>query len=402
MNEDFLIENGVLVKYNGTDEIVTIPEGVHMISNGAFYNDYDTRKTLKEVIIPKGVQGIGYCAFMDCTSLEKVILPTSLKAIGDLAFLGCGSLKYLDFLYGLKQIGRGAFEECQALTRVKIPASVTTIGKGAFKRCMEVESVWLPEHLKKQVKLTREFKGCKKILSGRFSVKPNTVFWYSDSPRFSVKNNVLELYGGPGGIVTIPENVVKIGKHAFVACFDMCHVVFPSGLKEIGEMAFAGVRLERVDLPDGLLKVDDWAFGECGVLETVTIPFSVIKIGVGAFGYCERLKRVRIPEHLREQVQVNNVFGNCDALSRENIEWYDEETSVERPAETRAEIPPDTRPEIPPETVPMLPETNTVARDVQTEITLDSTKSQPESNGNSRSELEQAMRKLLQHRQEQK
>ena len=54
-NNDFVIENGVLVKYTGTDENVIIPNGVKKIADCAFiYN-----KTVKTVVIPDGVEVIG-------------------------------------------------------------------------------------------------------------------------------------------------------------------------------------------------------------------------------------------------------------------------------------------------------------------------------------------------------
>lgn len=36
MNEEFVIKKGVLVEYNGTDEVVTVPEGVRVIGERVF------------------------------------------------------------------------------------------------------------------------------------------------------------------------------------------------------------------------------------------------------------------------------------------------------------------------------------------------------------------------------
>lgn len=36
MNEEFVIKKGVLVEYNGTDEVVTVPEGVRVIERAYF------------------------------------------------------------------------------------------------------------------------------------------------------------------------------------------------------------------------------------------------------------------------------------------------------------------------------------------------------------------------------
>ena len=56
---DFVIENGVLKKYNGSEQIVNIPDGVI---------------------------AIGDSAFEGCLSLESVVIPDSVISIGDKAF----------------------------------------------------------------------------------------------------------------------------------------------------------------------------------------------------------------------------------------------------------------------------------------------------------------------------
>ena len=45
------------------------------------------------VIIPEGVETIGYHAFRGCTSLEKVIIPEDVETIAGWTFKGCTSLK---------------------------------------------------------------------------------------------------------------------------------------------------------------------------------------------------------------------------------------------------------------------------------------------------------------------
>ena len=50
-NRDFIIENGVLTKYTGTESTVVVPDGVRVISSGAFLY----RKEPMEVVLPQGV-----------------------------------------------------------------------------------------------------------------------------------------------------------------------------------------------------------------------------------------------------------------------------------------------------------------------------------------------------------
>ena len=102
---DFRIENGVLKRYYGKDEIVVIPDGV---------------------------ESIGESAFKDCTSLKSITIPDSVEKIGNRAFSGCESLKSITIPDGVKNIGWLAFSNCRSIESVTIPDSVTSIGDGAF------------------------------------------------------------------------------------------------------------------------------------------------------------------------------------------------------------------------------------------------------------------------------
>lgn len=64
-NQDFVIENGVLTKYNGPGGDVTIPAGVTRIDIEAFKDCTD----LTSVTIPESVTEIGYNVFTNCRRL---------------------------------------------------------------------------------------------------------------------------------------------------------------------------------------------------------------------------------------------------------------------------------------------------------------------------------------------
>ena len=63
--KDFLIEDGKLVKYNGSETVVVVPEIVWEISNEAFMNC----KSLREIILPETLEEISDCAFLGCKNL---------------------------------------------------------------------------------------------------------------------------------------------------------------------------------------------------------------------------------------------------------------------------------------------------------------------------------------------
>ncbi|HRT82615.1 MAG TPA: leucine-rich repeat domain-containing protein, partial [Oscillospiraceae bacterium] len=105
--EDFEIDDGVLVKYNGPGGHVVVPAGVTSIGELAFDNCSD----LTSVELPNGITSIGDGAFAGCESLESISLPSSLTNIGEGAFAGCVSLQSISLPSGLTSIGEGAFRE---------------------------------------------------------------------------------------------------------------------------------------------------------------------------------------------------------------------------------------------------------------------------------------------------
>ena len=90
---DFVIENGVLTKYNGAGGAVTIPESVTAIGEKAFEECYD----LTSVTFGSNVERIGDFAFINC-DLSNVTIPESVSKIGKGAFAGNTNLTEVTIL----------------------------------------------------------------------------------------------------------------------------------------------------------------------------------------------------------------------------------------------------------------------------------------------------------------
>ena len=80
----FEIREDILIRYNGNDEVVTIPDGIRKIDKKAFYNN----KTIVKAILPDSVEIINSSAFAECPNLEQIILSDNsrLGLIGEAAF----------------------------------------------------------------------------------------------------------------------------------------------------------------------------------------------------------------------------------------------------------------------------------------------------------------------------
>lgn len=108
----FIVENGTLLQYVGSDSIVRIPRTVDAIENDVF----EGCKSMKQLIIPRTVTYIGSGAFSDCTGLTQVRIPNSVKEMGAGCFAGCRGLKELIIPGSVFEIGYEAFAGCPKLT----------------------------------------------------------------------------------------------------------------------------------------------------------------------------------------------------------------------------------------------------------------------------------------------
>ena len=77
----------VVKKYLGTDESVTVPEGVDSISADAFFDSEGVR----EIILPASLGEVQSGAFNGCLSLERIVFLGRYAKLSDSAFWGVPS-----------------------------------------------------------------------------------------------------------------------------------------------------------------------------------------------------------------------------------------------------------------------------------------------------------------------
>ena len=133
-----------LIKYEGQDEHVVIPEGVVCLWPGAFSHN----PHIKSVVIPDSVETIDDYAFYFCPELEEVRFGSNVKYIGKWAFctMGYESL-FIELPDSVESIGDKAFVNCGITA---LPKNLKNIGVGAFQGCCwssddDVSEEWLAE-----------------------------------------------------------------------------------------------------------------------------------------------------------------------------------------------------------------------------------------------------------------
>lgn len=126
-SDDFEIEDGVLVKYHGTErDVLVVPDNVTTIGLRAFSTAYARKIVLGENV--KVIESEGFAG----SGVHIVEMPY-VTTIESEAFRNCGSLEKVEFGNELKTIDYNAFENCENLGgELTIPESVTKIGDYAF------------------------------------------------------------------------------------------------------------------------------------------------------------------------------------------------------------------------------------------------------------------------------
>jgi len=113
--------------------------------------------------------------------------------------------------------------------------------------------------------------------------------------------------------VELPEGLIRIENNAFEECESLKRINIPSTVVEIDYRAFENCKqLEEVELPDGLIRIGFNAFNCCESLKRIIIPSMVTDIGRSSFLYCSSLSEVALSEGL--EVIGKDAFSRCKAL----------------------------------------------------------------------------------------
>ncbi len=93
----------------------------------------------------------------------------------------------------------------------------------------------------------------------------------------------------------------------------------PDGVTEIAESVFAHNKtLRKVNFPNSLKVIDDYAFFCCTALEEVILPVGIEKIGSCAFDECNNITQLNIPESVTYIGDYAFVYSNIE--NTENVD----------------------------------------------------------------------------------
>ncbi len=239
----------------GLEEILVSEDNSYYKSiDGVLFNSsimtlikFPTAKNITKYTVPSGVKTIGPFAFED-SRLKEVVLSESVEEVDFQAF-AYTNIENIVLNEGLLRIQEDAFRASDKIKTIYIPSTVVTIASTAFTTCYSLTEI---------------------------NVSSLNANYISDNYGVLYSNNFEMLIAYPAGRSDVSYPVAN-------------------GTKRIFEEAFRGRSLVDVSLPDGLRRIDSYAFRECRKLQNINLPESLEYIGNGAFASCYSLQNVYIP-----------------------------------------------------------------------------------------------------------
>lgn len=133
------------------------------------------------------------------------------------------------------------------------------------------------------------------------SSSTNEVFTKEDAKKFTLNH------------VQIPEGVIRIDNEAFKDNQKIEAVVLPTSLKEIGDSAFECCsKLLTINIPENVTDIGKCAFKGCSSITSIKLPDSITRINAECFAGCEKLKDFKIPSSVSHISRHS--FMNCASI----------------------------------------------------------------------------------------
>lgn len=315
--QNFTVEDGVVLAYNGNAKNVRLPETATSVSPDVFKN-CAAASSITKLEIPDCYTEIGKGALAPLTSLAELRLPFIGGSAHENTFLaylfGADSYRANHFsfqaevqLSSLVKVNEdySSLLIPQTLTKVVVTGTPGTIAEGAFYHAMSLEKVVFLDPYELYAVGDSAFEGCINLgydstlgianpLSFLGTVE--TIGKNAFSAYISEENSAGSTYIFTRLFAISPlEEIKEIGENAFYGCVYLTDLTVGNKLTSIGDSAFTNcVSLTKLTFPDSLSTIGAYAFTSCSSLTEVTLGTGIASIGSFAFAGCEGLTQVTI------------------------------------------------------------------------------------------------------------
>ncbi len=277
-------------------------------------NDAFKYLPITKVTVPEGVTVIGDSAFYGCWKLTEVDLPSTLRTIDNDSFALCDKLQSITLPEGITYIGESAFEFSEILEGIELPESLEYIGEAAFYYCPIKDSVFIPKNV---AYLGREVFGGNVLLKEISVDESNENYCSENNMVFSKDRSTLIFV--PRGIesenIVLPEGVTRLCGGAMAGCKNIKTVSLPDGLKVIGVDSLAVIEnMEGITIPDTVVAIGYYGLSYNDNLKEINIPGSVRVIEPDTFRACHALTEVVLNEGT--EIIYDEAFDACKVLKK--------------------------------------------------------------------------------------
>lgn len=277
---------------------IDIPAYITEVEDEAFYCCPLSSITFHEGLEKIGASSFGVYETNSC-KLTSLVFPDSLKSIGSYAFAGQSKIKSITFGRDIDDIGSNAFGSnggCKAPTPTELKATSAALAAG-----LKVDNgLLISASGKKAMYCIASYSGELNLQEGIEEILPYTF----------AKVNATKL--------TLPSTLKTIDEGAFYSAFNSSSkvkVTIPSSVEIIKEGAFYLSNIDTLTLNDGIVTIEDNAFGSAGLNGILTIPSSVKTIGKKSFGNNSNLETINLNEGL--ETIASEAFQGCSSIKGE-------------------------------------------------------------------------------------
>ena len=292
-----------LIKYPASKKgtFYYVPESVGRINDSAFCNC----KNLVSIFIPADVYYIGYGAFNGCDNLKEFIVSEENRS-----FRSCHGKLHdnkgkdmtakvfipdIDYVIPKKITSITGFEN-HSMGNGNDVCMYQSSGDGSIAVNGTVKSITIHK------RVTNIDKNLFYIFNRAkfFDVdEENKHFKSIDGVLFSKDGKRLIAYPAakPGSEYTVPDGVTKIEEGAFSECGQLDTINLPDSVTTIGRYAFYATGITECIVPPRVKRINKRTFAECSMLSHVELPEGLKLIDDEAFSECS-IGEIKLPESL--------------------------------------------------------------------------------------------------------
>ena len=275
MEEFVVVGDGVLLKYNGSDKNVVVPDTVKSIS-GAFGG----MGSIESVEIPNSVKIIAPRSFYGCTKIKEINIPQTVEILEAEAIAGMCNLESVTIPFLGRTINETMSSDENCFEHIFTNGYICEVCNNANVKHGSRSGYQIPDSLQEIT-----------ISGGKI--------YRSAMSRFEFTT------------LNLGADITEIDYAAFRRNYaKYINIHKDIKIESFGEGAFVDCqRLEEITIPG--VKVLDDTFAACLKLEKVIISEGVEEL-YGTFEGCKNLKSIEFPDSLK--IIGENTFSNCTSL----------------------------------------------------------------------------------------